>query len=617
MGLDRRNMEKTIGRYMQEIRDIVKARLSRRELLRMGLVSGSSGLLALYGLRHFKPYWGHAQLFADELQLQSPPNTPFKDPLPIPQPLQTTTLSPAPTKGTNPVASAVTGFTEAVRPDHQRWTAFGGQSDTAPGFTGPQYEIIEQAVEHDFYPVSDKVPPSTIWTFVDATNRNTGPLRINAHYGQPAVVRIHNDLPEENNGFGINQTSTHLHNGHTASESDGGPTHFYDAKQFKDFHYPNVRAGFASTHPTSTLNGVVVPGDVRETMSFLWFHDHRFDFTSQNVYKGLVDFYTLFSDDIQLDTGNETTGLRLPSGPYDIPMVFADKVFDPTTGELFFDLFNLDGILGDKYTVNGKIQPFLEVQRRKYRFRFLNGGPSRVYEFFLSNGQPFFQLSNDGNLLPRTLQRQSIRVGVAERVDVIVDFSKATKGDKIYLQNRLEQVNGRGPTGKIIAPTNLVEFRVGDAAQDDSQIPTTLLALPDRRATAQSRRWDFGRSGGEWVINGELFDPDVIRVRLQQNTAELWTFTGGNGWQHPVHVHMEEFQILSRNGKAQAVPIDEKARKDVIRIGDSAVGTEGIGESQIFIQFRDFHGDYPLHCHNTVHEDHSMMVRFEVVEPKG
>jgi len=612
-------MDKLVGRYMQEIRDIVQAGLSRRELLRMGLVSGSSGLLALYGMRHFTPYWGHAQLFAKELQLHSPPNTPFQDPLLIPQALQQTTLSPAPTQGTNPVASAVTGFPKADRPDHQRWTELGGHSDTKPGFTGPQYELIERDVEHNFYPARDGVPPSTIWTFVDATNGHTGPLRIKAYYSKPAVVRIHNALPEENNGFGINQTSTHLHNAHNASEADGGPTQFYDAEHFKDFHYPNVRAGFASTHPTSTLNGFTVLGDVRETLGFCWFHDHRFDFTAQNVYKGLVGFYTLFSDDIGLDTGDETTGLRLPSGAYDLPMVFGDKVFDPTTGELFFDLFNLDGILGDKYTVNGKIQPYLEVQRRKYRFRLLNAGPSRVYELFLSTGQPFLQLSNDGNLLPRALSRQSIRCGVAERVDVIVDFSTAKTGDTIYLQNRLEQRDGRGPTGKLIAPTNLVEFRVGDAVPDNSDVfpGKPLLALPTRRATVQSRRWDFGRSGGEWVINGELFDPDVIRVQLQQNTAELWTFTGGNGWQHPVHVHMEEFQILSRNGKAQAVPIDEHARKDIIRIGDSAVGTENTGEAQIFIQLRDFHGDYPLHCHNVLHEDHSMMVRFEVVEPEG
>src|SRR5215471_2670166 len=104
-------MDKLVGRYMQEIRDIVKARLSRRELLSMGLVSGSSGLLALYGMRNFKPYWGHAQLFADEVKFTSPPNTPFVEPLPIPQPVQTTTLSPKPTKGTNPDVSAVTHFT--------------------------------------------------------------------------------------------------------------------------------------------------------------------------------------------------------------------------------------------------------------------------------------------------------------------------------------------------------------------------------------------------------------------------------------------------------------------------------------------------------------------------
>ena len=183
-------------------------------------------------------------------------------------------------------------------------------------------------------------------------------------------------------------------------------------------------------------------------MSFHWFHDHMHDFTAQNTYKGLVSLYTLFSDDINLDTGDETTGLRLPSGEYDIPMVFADKVFDPRTGQLFFDLFNLDGILGDKDTVNGVIQPYLEVKRRKYRFRFLVGGPSRVYEFFLSNGQSFFQITSDGNLLPRPLTRRSMRLQVAERVDVIVDFSKAAIGEKIYLQNRLEQTGRPGADGE-------------------------------------------------------------------------------------------------------------------------------------------------------------------------
>jgi len=591
--------EKRVARYMQEIRDIVKAKLSRRELFRMGLVMGG-GLAALRGARNFQPYWAHA----DFLPLRSPRNTPFVDPLPIPPVMQPVILDPPPTKGPNPVPSALNGFTEANRPDHQRWERF---------LPVTMYESVEKAVPHDFYPDIDGVPPSTVWTFVEPSTGNAGPLRIKAHYGEPVLHRIHNGLPADNGGFGINRTSTHLHNGHVPSESDGGPLHFYDAGQFKDYHWPNVRAGFSNNIPESRWNGRTVPGDVRETMSFLWFHDHMHDFTAQNTYKGLVSLYTLFSADILLDTDDETTGLRLPSGEFDIPMVFADKVFDPRTGQLFFDLFNLDGMLGDKDTVNGVIQPYLEVKRRKYRFRFLVGGPSRVYEFFLSNGQSFIQLSSDGNLLPRPLYRRSMRLQVAERVDVIVDFTKAKAGEKIYLQNRLEQTDGRAPTGKIISPTNLVEFRVtGDVREDPSRVPVTLLDLPDRNVPiARKRTWKFDRSGGAWSVNGRFFDPDVFGAVIRRDSAEIWTFESPGGWVHPGHPHMEEFQILDRDGKPP--PEWEIGRKDMLGIGDSVFGTDNSSKARIFLQFRDWLGNYPMHCHNTVHEDHGMMILFDVV----
>lgn len=600
--------EKRVGRYMQEIRDIAKAGLNRRELFRMGLVMGGGGLAALQGARGFKPYWAHAASGSGSggsLELRSPRNTPFIDPLPIPPVMQPVTLSPAPTKGTNPVPSAVPGslFTEASRPDHQRWEEFP---------PAKMYESIEKAVPHDFYPDIDGVPPSTVWTFVEPSTGRAGPLRIKARYGEPVLHRIHNDLPEENGGFGINETTTHLHNAHVASGSDGGPLDFYGAGHFRDYHWPNVRAGFSKNIPESSWNGRTVPGDVRETISFQWFHDHMHDFTAQNTYKGLASLYTLSSDDINLDTDDETTGLRLPSGEYDIPMVFADKVFDPRTGQLFFDLFNLNGILGDKNTVNGVIQPYLEVKRRKYRFRFLVAGPSRVHEFFLSNGQYFFQLSSDGNLLPRPLTRRSMRLQVAERVDVIVDFSKAALGEKIYLQNRLEQTDGNSPTGKIIAPTNLVEFRVVGNALDDSVVPVTLLDLPNRNVPiAKNRTWKFDRSGGAWSVNGRFFDPDVFSAVIRRDSAEIWNFDSGGGWVHPGHPHMEEFQILDRDGKAP--PAWEIGRKDMLGVGDSVFGTDNSSKARIFLQFRDWLGSYPMHCHNTVHEDHGMMILFNVV----
>lgn len=599
---------------MQEIRDIVRAGFNRRELLRMGLVAGGAGLAALPAFPGFVPYWAHAAARDDGnqgLRIVSPPNTPFIDPLPIPSVVQRTTLDPAPTPGPNPSASALTGFTETPRPDHQRWTQFGGASATEPGFSSVQYEIVERALAHDFFPLRDGVPASTIWTYVDAVTGNAGPLWFQDRHGEPAVVRIHNALPVENEGFGINQTSSHLHGAHVASESDGGPLQFYDAGRFKDFHYAHARPGFAHSHPTSTLNGCTVLGNVFHTQGTLWLHDHRVDFTAQNTCKGLISFLTLFSDDILLDTGDETTGLRLPSGEFDIPMVFADKAFDPLTGQLFFDLFNLDGILGDKDTVNGKIQPYLEVKRRKYRFRFLVGGPSRVYQFFLSNGAPFIQISNDGNLLPAALTRSSVRVAPAERVDVVVDFSSAQPGDRIYLQNRLEQLSGRGPTGNLIAPTNLVEFRVTTDARDESLIPDQLLALPDPVPAVRQRQWNFDRSGGLWTVNGRLFNPDEISAVIPVESAEEWTLGSSGGWTHPVHIHLEDLIIRSRDGKAP--PPDERGRKDVVRIGDSAVGTDNTGTLKLSIQFRDWLGDFPMHCHNTVHEDHAMMVRWQVV----
>ena len=243
----------------------------------------------------------------------------------------------------------------------------------------------------------------------------------------------------------------------------------------------------------------------------------------------------------------------------------------------------------------------------------LDGGPSRVYALTLSNGMPFTILSSDGNLLPRPLTRTMFTLGVAERMDVIVDFSGAAPGSKIYLQNRLEQVSGRGPTGNLIAPTKLVEFRVTGDAPDESVMPSsasTLIDVPERRTPARSREWSFDRDGGAWTVNGEFFDPTRIRAFIPQNTCEQWTLKSGGGWQHPVHIHMEEFQVLSRDGDAP--PAEEQGRKDVLRIGQAALGAGGVGESRILMNFRDWLGDYPMHCHNVVHEDHAMMIQFKV-----
>lgn len=573
-------------------RELIAARLHlRRDLLKMGLLTAAGTLAAKTGLSARAASLGASPLPIN--QPASPPTRPFIEPMPVmPVKVPVGSLHPAPTVEPNTAAG------EGRTRPHQALTMFPPK----------KFYIVRQMAAP--IQLSPDLPPSIMWGFDGMV---PGPTYV-ARYGEPILVRNFNNLPEDNGGFGIPSPTTHLHNGHTPSESDGNPCDFYDIGQFYDQHYPNVLAGVLSTHKDEG-------GDIREAMHTLWYHDHRVDFTAQNAYKGLAGFYLLFNE---FDTGDENTGFRLPSFPeFDIPMMFADKVFDED-GKLFYDLFNLDGVLGDKFTVNGKIQPFFQVHPRRYRFRWLNIGPSRFYELFLLDKDnpnariPFWQISNDGNLLPHPVQVESVRLGVAERADVIIDFSHYA-GKSIYIENRLRQVNGQGPVpppndltppgqGNLVLRFDVVLPPVEDHSRDPAEI-TKFYDLPETTEEPRvTRTFKFDRLNGQWSINSQFMDCQEPRFRIQQNSVERWILMNLSGdWQHPIHIHFEEFQLLSRNRKRP--PMVERGRKDVVRLTENE-------RVELYFRFRDFLGQYPLHCHNMVHEDHAMMLIWEIT-PEG
>jgi FtsP/CotA-like multicopper oxidase with cupredoxin domain len=581
--------------------EIIKAGLSRREMMKYGLIGAGGYLAYKNGLSQWAS--GNAWASGGGSSSTSPATTPFVDPLPImPVKRPVTALSgPAPTIAPNTAAG------EGRTRPHQAFTTYPGKFSFPPA---AKFEVHQKAA---MVAMSPNLPLQPVWGF---DGQYPGPTYF-ARYGEQIMVRNFNDLPPaaQNGGFGMPEVTTHLHNAHTPSESDGFPIDFFKQGQFYDHHYPNALAGFGSTHQPN--------GDINESLGTLWYHDHRVDFTSQNVYKGLTGFYCLFN---QLDTGNELTGFRLPGVPnpsdfysapkYDVPLMLADRVFDPSTGILFFDLFNFDGILGDKFLVNGKIQPFFEVEPRRYRFRVLDSGPSRFYQLFLtdkgSNTQiPFHQIANDGNLLPVPIKVDNIIVAVAQRMEVVVDFS-AFAGKTLYFENRLEQFDGRGPTGNTLpagAGNFIMQFRVkGSGAADNSANPATqkFYSLPDKtEAPRVTRTFRFERSSGQWAINGRLMasDGSQVRLRVKQNTAENWILQNNSGsWMHPVHIHFEEYQIM--NQSLPLLPVDV-SRKDVFRLQHNE-------QVQLFFRFRDFQGRYPMHCHNVVHEDHAMMLRWDI-----
>lgn len=392
------------------------------------------------------------------------------------------------------------------------------------------------------------------------------------------------------------ETVVHLHGGHPDSDSDGFPSDFIHPGDHRDYGYPMAPAG----------------QDESDALSTLWYHDHTLDETGPNVYAGLSAFFLHFDAREQRLVDDEV----LPSGDQDVPVVLQDRRFD-RNGQLVYDFFDPDGFLGDVMVANGKAQPYFEVEPRKYRLRLLNGANARVFELRLSSRQPLFQIGSDGFLFPYGVSRRSIILVGAERADVIVDFA-GFAGREVYLENLIEQDDGRGPGGERDEPDRgrpvpLVKFVVGTSTsgRDASIGPATLLRphVPLLREQATvTRRFELDRRRGVWVVNDRIYDEHRIDARIEFGAVERWLLkNGGGGWWHPFHVHDEGMQVQRVNGRPP--PPHERFKKDTISLA-------GGDEVEVLIQFRDFHGKWVLHCHNVEHEDMRMMANLEVLPPR-
>ncbi len=616
-------------------------------------------------------------------------------------------------------------------------------TSSVPG--APTLDGTTKGIDIRIHPVMPVQNHKAVWTF-DGT---LPPKLLMARHGQPILMRHYNALPIDpaaNRGFGLHTITTHEHNGHSPAESDGFTNAFFFPGQYYDYRWPLQLAGYDTINTTATdpraafpcspgetlfvndthpglktcQNGsIMIRGDWRETMSTHWFHDHMLDFTAQNVYKGNAVMMNYYS---ALDRGNEAlddgVNLRLPSGTalawgnrdYDVNLVIADKAWD-REGQLWFNIFNLDGFIGDRVLANWQWQPYFDVRARRYRFRILNGAVSRYFAFALVrqvqgaggemagppgsgvsyNRVPFHMIANDGNIMEHavafdarmdishnaTLPTQAI----GERYDIVVDFAKhgILPGDKLYFVNLQEHTDGKVAGAKIPladvlserykpvavdvdgdglldrwingdpAVGRFMEFRVkAYTGQDLSMNPVDfepgkkkMIPLPIQRddpadlaklANARHRTFTFGRSSATdlapWSVKTDggpslLADPRRISAAPQlatgpteagfsgDGTLEIWKIVNGGGWSHPIHVHFEEGVILLKDGKAP--PEWEKwARKDMLRIGPEDDGASII---DVAMHFREFAGSYVEHCHNTQHEDHAMLMRWDLEHP--
>ncbi len=660
-----REAENARKNRLEIVKGLSQGGFSRRELFKWGLITGAGALAPIHGL---SPFVKSAYASGGGLSIPTgaPPSpgtvgTDFSQPMLRMEVLQrnpVSSLNPAPTwmanqtlKPVDPMLGGGYGPIEGRPPGpdwaHQRWDVLPPKVAVEVSQEGAKTNPNGN-IPFRFHPSLPQQNPTSMWTF----NGTAPPKLLMGRYGEPILFRHHNNLPADitqNAGFGRHTISTHEHNGHHGAENDGFTGAFFFPGQFYDYHYPIVLAGMDSINTNATDimasspddNGglVKVPGDWHETMSTHWFHDHMFSFTSHNVYKGNAGMFNLYSG---LDRGNEEindgVNLRLPSGTakswgnldFDVNLMLADKAWDQS-GQLYFDIFNLDGFLGDSMTVNFLYKPYFEVQARKYRFRILNASVSRFFKIALSDGSPMIQIANDGNLFPHpVVLTQLDEQGIAERYDIVVDFSRYKPGQRVSMVNLCEHRDGTKPSkdlsladalaGKSSDPCvgPFLEFRVIPCSKPDlSQVPATMIPNPDlsKIPVVRERTFEFGRAGGSdsapWTVKtdgGQGLAADFSRLAAapKMGTREVWHLVnGGGGWDHPIHIHFEEGQILARNGSLSNVPAWERGRKDVYRLHPA-------GSVTLTMQFREFAGMFMEHCHNTVHEDNAMLIRWEL-----
>lgn len=371
----------------------------------------------------------------------------------------------------------------------------------------------------------------------------------------------------------------HLHGGEVPSAIDGGPDAWFT---------PN--SGGFPAYTGSAYNATVEGVPVGNTYTYpntqeaatLWFHDHTLGATRLNVYAGLAAFYLLRGDG-DTGPGNE---LGLPADPYEIEMAIQDRSFD-TNGQLLFPRNGINAMehpfwvpefFGDAVVVNGKTWPYLNVEPRRYRFRLLNGSNARFYSLSCGKGGPaIWQIGTDGGLLDVPVKIAfpgRLVLGPGERADIILDFT-AHAGKTFVMDNNAKAPYPAGTNADPQTTGQIMQIRVGPTAlTPDVSFDPAAVGARLRPGSGLVKLVDFANGtpavtpdvarvltlneimgmGGplEVLVNnskwmGEM-SPNAggVTELPQQGATELWRIVNMTADAHPMHLHLVQFQLVSR-----------------------------------------------------------------------
>ena len=314
---------------------------------------------------------------------------------------------------------------------------------------------------------------------------------------------------------------------------------------------------------------------------------------------------------------------------------------------------------GNAIMVNGNTWPFQTVERRRYRFRFLNGCQARflILDFARIPGVRVWQIGNEGGFLAApvdvTASGNQLQLGLAERADVIVDFTDVPVGNYVLGNVGPDEPFGGGAPDVDFAPADplttgqVLQFNVVPSVTRDLTTNPQFLKLPAivplpaetiTRPLALIEKMGMGSDAGGNPVEGpleavlgtvdasgtavEALWMDPITENPTVGSTEVWEFYNTTGDAHPMHIHEVTFEVVNR----QALALDETTGAPLEPL--TAIGPQLAPEpsesgfkdtvtaypghvTRVRSQFRS-PGQFVWHCHIVEHEDNEMMRPFRI-----
>ncbi len=376
--------------------------------------------------------------------------------------------------------------------------------------------------------------------------------------------------------------------------------------------------------PTGKADNVFVRINPQETFIYefeipsthkagtFWYHPHVHGYVADQLSGGLAGLFIIRGD---LD---EIPEIKTAKEEF---LVLQDFSLD-NQGRLYSsDYMNLmAGREGNVITINGQINPTFSLNKNGLlRLRILNASTSRFYNLSLEN-HPFYLIAMDGNTIRNPIEQTELLLTPGQRAEILVKGKQTPRPYRLlnlpYNRGGMGMMGGGMMGGRMGGmmhgrqdfnnPTVLGKIQY-DGISEDISLPTQLTSINNLSKSDKTRRFTLNHGmfpgvGMAFLINNQPYDHQRIDTQVKVNTVEDWELINTGVMDHPFHLHVNSFQVISRNGINEPYPTWRDTV--LVRRGETV---------KIRIPFQDFTGKTVYHCHILDHEDLGMMGNLEIV----